>query len=145
MTASRCAHETTLPRSLMKTAIIIGASSGIGRALAIVLSREGYRLGLVARRTELLAQLQAELNGPGSIKTIDVSRPELAMRFLQELIDELQDVELFVVSAGVRLELPSRPQVSLPQVKAVDRRHRRATGLRRHAHGGGQSILDGLA
>jgi short-subunit dehydrogenase len=88
----------------MKTAIIIGASSGIGRALAIALSREGYRLGLVARRTELLAQLQAALNGPCAIKTIDVSQPELAMPLLQELIDELQDVELVVVSTGTGFE-----------------------------------------
>jgi short-subunit dehydrogenase len=48
----------------MKSAIIIGASSGIGRALAVTLSVEGYRVGVVARRTELLAELRAELAGP---------------------------------------------------------------------------------
>jgi short-subunit dehydrogenase len=84
----------------MKTAIIIGASSGIGRALAVTLSRDGYRVGVVARRTELLAQLQAELTAPCVIKTIDVSQPELAMPLLRELIDEMHDVELFIVSAG---------------------------------------------
>jgi short-subunit dehydrogenase len=88
----------------MKTAIIVGASSGIGRALAIALSREGYRLGLVARRTALLAQLQAELKSPCALKTIDVSQPESAMPLLQELIDELHDVELFIVSAGTGFE-----------------------------------------
>ena len=84
----------------MKSAIIIGASSGIGRALAVVLSLDGYRVGVVARRTELLARLQAELAGPCVIKTVDVSQPELAMPLLRELIDELRDVELFIVSAG---------------------------------------------
>lgn len=84
----------------MKSAIIIGASSGIGRELAITLSLEGYRVGISARRTDLLARLQTELTGPCVIKTIDVSQPELAMQLLQELIDELRDVELFVVSAG---------------------------------------------
>jgi short-subunit dehydrogenase len=88
----------------MKTAIIIGASSGIGRALAVALSRDGYRVGLVARRTELLAQLQAELTGPCAIKTIDVSQPESAMPLLQELIDELHHVELFIASAGTGFE-----------------------------------------
>ena len=88
----------------MKSAIIIGASSGIGRALAVALSLDGYRVGVVARRTELLAQLREELTGPCVIKTIDVSRPDLAMPLLRELIDELGDVELFVVNAGVGFE-----------------------------------------
>jgi short-subunit dehydrogenase len=84
----------------MKSAIVIGASSGIGRALAVGLSLEGYRVGVVARRTDLLAQLRAELAGPCAIRTVDVSRPELAMPLVRELIDELRDVELFIVSAG---------------------------------------------
>jgi short-subunit dehydrogenase len=84
----------------MKTAVIIGASSGIGRALAVALSLDGYRLGVAARRTDLLAQLREELAGPCIIKTIDVSQPDLAMPLLRELIGELGDVELFVVNAG---------------------------------------------
>jgi short-subunit dehydrogenase len=83
-----------------KSAIIVGASSGIGRALAVALSLEGYRLGVVARRTDLLVQLQADLAGPCMIKTADVSHPDVAMPLLRELIDELGDVELFIVSAG---------------------------------------------
>jgi short-subunit dehydrogenase len=85
---------------MMKSAIIIGASSGIGRALAVSLSLDGYRVGVVARRTDLLTQLQAELTGSCVIKTVDVSQPELAMPLVRELIDELRDVELFIVSAG---------------------------------------------
>src|SRR5262249_42666104 len=90
------------PRGLrgMKSAIVIGASSGIGRAIAIALSRDGYRVGAAARRTELLTELQSQLTGPCAIKTVDVSRPELAMPIVQELIDEFRDVELFIVSAG---------------------------------------------
>ena len=88
----------------MKTAIIVGASSGIGRALAVALSRDGYRVGVVARRTELLERLQEELAGPCVFKTIDVSQPELAMPLLRELIDELGDVELFIISAGTGFE-----------------------------------------
>jgi short-subunit dehydrogenase len=84
----------------MKSAIIIGASSGIGRALAVALSLDGYRVGVVARRTDLLVQLREELTGPCVIKTVDVSQPDLAMPQLRELIEELRDVELFIVSAG---------------------------------------------
>jgi short-subunit dehydrogenase len=88
----------------MKSAIIIGASSGIGRALAVALSRDGYRVGVVARRTDLLARLREELGGTCVIKTVDVSQPELAMPLLRELIEELRDVELFIVSAGTGFE-----------------------------------------
>src|SRR5436309_8480102 len=85
-------------RPHMKSAIIIGASSGIGRALAVTLSLDGYRVGVVARRTELLAGLGAELTGLCVIKTVDVAQPELAMPLLRELIEELRDVELFIIS-----------------------------------------------
>jgi short-subunit dehydrogenase len=85
----------------MKSAVVIGASSGIGRALAATLSLAGYRVGVVARRTELLTSLREELTGPCVIKTVDVSQPELAMPLLRELIDELGDVELFIVNAGI--------------------------------------------
>lgn len=91
----------------MKGAIIIGASSGIGRALAVTLSLDGYRVGVVARRADLLAELRAELTGPCVIKTVDVSQPELAMPLVRELIEELQDVELFIVNAGIGLENPA--------------------------------------
>jgi short-subunit dehydrogenase len=84
----------------MKNAIIVGASSGIGRGLAITLSHDGYRVGVVARRTALLSELRAELPGPCMIKTVDVSQPERAMPLLRELIEQLRDVELFIISAG---------------------------------------------
>ena len=84
----------------MKSAIVIGASSGIGRAIAVALSRDGYRVGVAARRTILLTELQSQLAGPCAIKTVDMSRPDLAMPLVRELIDELRDVELFILSAG---------------------------------------------
>jgi len=84
----------------MKNAIIIGASSGIGRALAKVLASHGYRAGLAARRTELLRELASEIRTETFVKTIDVSKPIEAMARLRELIAEMSDVELFVISAG---------------------------------------------
>jgi short-subunit dehydrogenase len=92
------------PSKYGRSAVIIGASSGIGRALAVAISLAGYRVGVVARRTDLLTQLQAELAGPSVMKTVDVSKPEMAMPLLRELIDELGDVELFIVSAGTGFE-----------------------------------------
>lgn len=85
----------------MSGAIIVGASSGIGAALAQRLSRHGYRVGLAARRSDLLEQVRAGLPGPAVTKVMDVSQPETAMAALRELAAEVGDVELYVISSGV--------------------------------------------
>lgn len=85
----------------MKNAVVIGASSGIGRELAKILASNGYSIGLVARRLNLLSELGRELPNPVFVKAIDVSKPVEAMPLLRELIAEMNGVDLFVVSAGV--------------------------------------------
>ena len=47
-------------RAMARGAIVIGASTGIGKELARLLSRAGYELGLVARRADLLEKLADE-------------------------------------------------------------------------------------
>lgn len=84
----------------MKKAIIIGASSGIGKELAKILSKNQYILGLAARRVELLNNLQDELKTETYVKYIDISKPEEAMNNLSELIDEMKDVDLIVITSG---------------------------------------------
>ncbi len=66
----------------MKNAIIIGASSGIGKELAKVLSNNGYNVGIAARRKELLEDLKKELKTNTFIKQIDVSEFEEAKKCL---------------------------------------------------------------
>lgn len=83
-----------------KNAIIIGASSGIGLALAMSLSRRGYRLGLAARRVELLDDAASRMSTQAVTKYIDVSKPDHAMEQLRLLIAELGSVDLFVISSG---------------------------------------------
>ena len=53
---------------MTKKAIVIGASSGIGRALAKLLAQEGYEVGLAARRLELLQALQKEIKTKTFVK-----------------------------------------------------------------------------
>jgi short-subunit dehydrogenase len=84
----------------MKTAVVVGASSGIGRELAKVLASNDYVVGLAARRLNLLSQLQAELPAPSVIKVMDVSRPTETRVLLQEFIREMNGVDVFVISAG---------------------------------------------
>jgi short-subunit dehydrogenase len=83
-----------------KRAIVIGASSGIGRALALRLAREGYAVGLAARRLPLLLELQAEIGPRALVKQLDVSDTPRAMALLEELIAELGGADLIVINAG---------------------------------------------
>ena len=85
----------------MKKAIVIGASSGIGKELAIVLAENNYSVGLVGRRTELLVKLQKELPTNSFIKSFDVSNSEEAIQQLEGLIEEMKDVDLIIINAGV--------------------------------------------
>jgi len=84
----------------MKKAIIIGATSGIGRELAKILSLNNYVVGMAGRRTELLSNLQREISG-SYIKRIDVTKSEEAITLLEELIQEMGGMDLIVISSGV--------------------------------------------
>lgn len=90
----------------MRKAVVIGASSGIGRELARILAADGYSVGLVARRLDLLMQLAGQLPTQSCVRSIDISKPEEALPLFQELLKDMKDVELFVISAGTGFENP---------------------------------------
>ena len=90
----------------MKKAIIIGATSGIGRELAKVLAQKNYITGLVGRRTNLLTELQKEIQSRSYTKRIDVSKTEEAMALLEELIKEMNGIDLVIISSGVSFPEP---------------------------------------
>jgi short-subunit dehydrogenase len=84
----------------MKKAIVIGASSGIGRELSKILSRNQYTVGIMARRVQLLDELRSEMGNGAFVARIDVSRPESAKDALIKLMEDMGGVELVVISAG---------------------------------------------
>ncbi|RMF59727.1 MAG: SDR family NAD(P)-dependent oxidoreductase, partial [Calditrichaeota bacterium] len=88
-------------------AIIIGATSGIGRALAKEMSSHGYKLGLTGRRENLLRELREELSTPAHIRYMDVTQPEDARRILHELVNEMGGMDVIVLNSGVGTIDPS--------------------------------------
>jgi short-subunit dehydrogenase len=88
-----------MDKDSVRTAVIIGASSGIGEALAHQLNREGWRLGLLARRLERLEALRQTLAMETVVRRIDVTRDDAAAIF-NDVLDELGGVDLVVISAG---------------------------------------------
>jgi short-subunit dehydrogenase len=87
----------------MKKAIIIGASTGIGRALAIEMSKAGYELGLVARRKELLESLQKELPNKSYIQTMDIAQTTESRQALESLIQTMGGMDIIVLNSAVGL------------------------------------------
>jgi short-subunit dehydrogenase len=84
----------------MKRAIIIGASSGIGRQVAQLLIQQGWYVGLAARRIELLNQLASIAPERIVIQQIDITS-ESATKSLETLISKLGGMGLFFYAAGV--------------------------------------------
>lgn len=82
-----------------RTAVIIGASSGIGEALACQLNQDGWRLGLLARRLERLEALRQSLAPETVVRRVDVTRDDAAA-ILDEVFDELGGVDLVIISSG---------------------------------------------
>jgi len=80
-------------------AIIIGASSGIGEALARLLSSKGFRVGICARRSHLLISLQSDLSG-SVVKEMDVGKPDEAIELFRGLLEEMGGADVVVISAG---------------------------------------------
>ena len=84
----------------MKKAIVIGASSGIGKELAIILAKNGYEVGLMARRTELLEVLKNDISTKSYVGHIDLSKAPEAIEKVRNMIHTLEGVDLVVINAG---------------------------------------------
>lgn len=88
-------------RRSMKKAIIIGATSGIGKELARLLANNNYKVGITGRRIELLNQLKDEQPDSFLIKQIDVTDTKGTVAQLAALTAELGGLDLLVISSGM--------------------------------------------
>ena len=77
-------------------ALITGASSGIGKDLATILSQKGFELILVSRDHEKLKQVAKELKTKTEIKPLDLSQPENC----KKLHEQAPDIDLLINNAG---------------------------------------------
>jgi short-subunit dehydrogenase len=87
-----------------QVAVVTGASSGIGWALAKELAGAGCKVGLVARRHERLKQLADEIeckNGTTAIAAADVGDRDQIVAAIHDLASQLGPIDLLVANAGV--------------------------------------------
>lgn len=85
---------------MSKNVIIVGASSGIGEALALEFAKQGYRIGITARRGEKLHAIKTKAPTALHIFESDVTKKQ-AIADLERLVETLGGLDLFVFSAGV--------------------------------------------
>lgn len=85
---------------MMKKAIIVGSTSGIGLELSKVLVREGYRVAITGRRFQLLDRLAVEYRDTMIPMEMDVCKTEELADDLGNLVSRLGGLDLLIISAG---------------------------------------------
>ena len=90
----------------MKTAIITGASSGIGAATAKLLNKNGYNVVLAARRIEKLDALSKELDVNHHVVQTDVTQVADVERLVKESIEKFGAIDVLVNNAGLGMVAP---------------------------------------
>ncbi|MBT4458348.1 MAG: SDR family NAD(P)-dependent oxidoreductase [Anaerolineae bacterium] len=98
--------STATPLTPKKRAILVGASSGIGAALAQRLADEGYQIALLARRGKMLEKLTNEINQKhGETRAVyyihDVTDHESVPELLKKIIADLGGLDTFIYNAGI--------------------------------------------
>ena len=88
-----------------KTALVTGASVGLGRAAAIALSKQGYQLILLARREEKLVELAKNLATPSHLIVCDVTDYARLQTMLEALPEQFCQIDVLVNNAGLALGL----------------------------------------
>ncbi len=100
------------------TAIVTGAGSGIGRAVALALLKEGYNVGLAGRREEALAET-AELAGARSpcalVVPTDVANPASVHELFEQTVVQFQRLDLLFNNAGVNAPAIPLEELSFEQ------------------------------
>ncbi len=90
----------------MKTIVIVGASSGIGRLIAEDFATRGWRVGITARREEPLREIAARFPGNVEYSAYDVAAPDAPER-LEGLINRLGGMDVLLFAAGCGWYNPS--------------------------------------
>ena len=109
MTETEKKLSIATPLTPKKRAILVGASSGIGAALAHRLVDEGYQIALLARRAEMLEMLTNEINSKhGETRAVyyvhDVTNYESVPELFKKIVSDLGGLDTFIYNAGVAVK-----------------------------------------
>ena len=101
---------------------VTGASSGIGRALALELCRRGWTVAASARDARALEALAGEAAGAGSILPVpvDVTDPEAVSTAYRRIVETHGDADLAILNAGTHIPTPAEAFDRSTVAKLVD-------------------------
>jgi short-subunit dehydrogenase len=90
---------------MKRTAVVTGASSGIGAAIAIELARKGFNLGLVARRKELLESVSNQCQNEGAttlnyVCDLSESDPKNLRNVINDIASKFGGIDVLINNAG---------------------------------------------
>ena len=89
-----------------KKVIIIGATSGIGREVALIYIAQGWKVGVAGRREAELESLRAEYPEQVYAQTLDVTQED-APEKLHALIEQVGGMDVFLLSSGIGKQNPT--------------------------------------
>ena len=89
-----------------KKVIIIGATSGIGREVALIYIAQGWKVGVAGRQEAELESLRAEYPEQVYAQTLDVTQED-APEKLHALIEQVGGMEVFLLSSGIGKQNPT--------------------------------------
>ena len=89
---------------MAKNALVVGAGDGISASFARALARDGFKVGLVARRTDKLAALREEVGG--AVFACDAANPDQVAHLFEEVDDQLGRLDVVHYNASYRTRGP---------------------------------------
>lgn len=89
-----------------KKVIIIGATSGIGREVALIYIAQGWKVGVAGRREAELEALRAAYPEQVSAQALDVTKEDAPQK-LQALIEQVGGMDVFLLSSGIGKQNPT--------------------------------------
>ena len=104
----------------MKRVIVIGASSGIGKELAIMLAARNYKVGITGRREKLLNELRSTDPDRFVVSVFDITDILNVPKKLIQLVNDLGGLDLLILSSGTGTSNPSLDSLIEQQPVAVN-------------------------
>src|SRR5206468_8071207 len=106
---------------MTKTAIVTGAGSGVGRAIALALAKQHWKVALVGRREEALRETVKQAGGGKDLVVClcDISDLKAVAVTAQRVLKEFGDVEVLVNAAGTNAPKRALEALSLEDYHAM--------------------------
>ena len=104
---------------MTKIAMITGAGSGVGRAVAKALAKRGWGLALVGRKEETLAQTASQLSGDHLVAPTDVGRPAQVRTVFAKIEEKFGRLDMLFNNAGIGTPAIPIEDLSFEQWQAV--------------------------